>query len=124
MSERDGFIKDLRAFADWLESNPDVPTPVFPQRFDVFCLNKEQMVATCRAVGGKMKKGVTESFFYLRKDFRTIHYEVNALRDNICDKVVIGTRTIPAEPERTVTIAAQPERTEEITEWRCSEVLK
>lgn len=125
MSDRENFIQDLRDFADWLERTPDAPLPLLPQRFDVFSIsNKDELKRACLAIGGKLTKGATESFFYMRKDFRSIHYDINADRGEVCERVVIGTRTIPAEPERTVTVAAQPERVEEITEWRCGEVLK
>lgn len=44
---------------------------------------------------------------------------VSANRDVVCKRVVVGTKTVPAEPERI--IEARPERTEEIVEWECPE---
>lgn len=52
-----------------------------------------------------------------------IKITVSTDRQNICKKVVVGTRVIPAKEERTVIEEAEPEREEEIVKWECGSFL-
>lgn len=44
-------------------------------------------------------------------------------RENICKRIVTGTRTIPAKEEYTEIHEAEPEREEEIVKWECNSFL-
>ena len=88
---------------------------------NVFGVTKEQLQIFAK-VAGKVSKSAFESVFYLRKGFSgDIHLDFNAERDQVCKRVVVGTKLIPATSERIV--PAQPEHEEEIVEWNCTPVM-
>jgi hypothetical protein len=122
MSDRQELIDGLRAFATFLEEHPEVPTPI-GACFDVFVKTKEQVAALARIVGGRLAKETTENWFFLRRHFGPIQYDINCARDLVCERVVTGTRTVAA-----VTLAAKeavniPEHEEDVWEWKCGEIL-
>jgi hypothetical protein len=115
--ERQSLINGLREFATFLENTPDAPTPLVDTRFDVFLTSKEELVNAQKAIGGKFEKRAITDYFWLRKEFGPISYDLNVARSTICDKVVVGTRVVPEIP-------AVPEHVEEVIEWKCGEVLR
>lgn len=117
---RQEWIDGLKALTEFLDSHPAAPLP-YLGTMNAFVETKEEMAEAARGIGGKIAKDSLDNFYYLRKEFGPIGYHVNIEREKICKKVVIGTRTIPATPERT--IPASPEIVEEITEWQCGEIL-
>ena len=114
--ERKELIDGLRAFCDFLESNPNAPTPHTVTRADVFLHTKEEFAAAAKAIGGKLEKKEYSEVFSLRKEFGPVQYDINVDRQVICESVVIGKRIIPA-------VEAQPAREEDEVEWVCGTVL-
>jgi hypothetical protein len=110
MVERSELIQGLRDLATFLESYPEIPTPSFG--VDAWVNSKEELTNASR-LGGKWEKRYTGNYFCLGKRFGPILFEINTERDKVCRRVVVGTETIPAQPERTV----------EKVEWICDEPL-
>jgi hypothetical protein len=73
-----------------------------------------------RVIGGHWKKDASTDQFTFERDYRGISLEIMASRSQICERIVVGTKTvvIPAKP-------AEPEQTIEVdeVEWRCEPVL-
>ena len=107
---REQFIKALRDCADWLESSPEVTTPAC-LTINVFPGSKDAIRQNAKA--SSWTKYYDTTFFALRKTFvpDTFHYDVNIERQEVCRRVVTGTKVIPAKPEQTV----------EEYEWVCDE---
>ena len=122
MNEREALIDGLRGLAAFLETHPDVPRPSSTCGFYVFCANKEEMAQAAKSVGGRLEKSATTNYFMLRKDFGPLRLEIAVEREQICERVVVGTKVVPAKPE--CVLPATPETVEEVIEWRCSSVLE
>lgn len=112
-NRRRDYAQGLRELADFIDAHPDIPCP-YGEAHNAFVRDKAQLGMIARAVGGRWDKNGTSQFFYIRREFAGGHsYEVNVSRDQVCRKVVTGTRIEPAVPEREV----------EVVEWVCTEPL-
>lgn len=110
--ERRDYITGLRELADFIEAHPELPSP-WGGGHNAFVENKADLANIARA-GARWDKGVSGDYFYLRKQFSGgTTYEINVSRDQVCRKVVTGTRIEPAKPEQEV----------ETYEWVCDEPL-
>ena len=112
-------ITRLREFADFLEANPEAPAPWADCiRFDVFALSKQEFVRYAKVIGGHLQKVPGYSgVMVLRRLFGKIQYDINVAREQVCERVVVGKKTVAA-------VEAVPEHEEEITEWRCTSILQ
>ena len=71
---------------------------------------------------GKAEKQYSGDFFWLRHDFGPhVRIEAASERDVVCERVVTGTRLVPAQ--EAYTMPALPEHEEEIVEWKCAPIL-
>lgn len=115
-------IDGLRKLADFLESRPGL---TFYEEFDLSCFvySDEEFTASVKAIG-TFDKVFVGDFFVARKIFGGgVRFDVNRKRDKVCTRVVVGQKTIPAEPEKIITVPAKPERVEEVFEWQCPKSL-
>lgn len=97
---RTAFIASLRACADFLDAHPDVEPPTYTT-MNVFVQTRAQLAVHARvATWDKIYNG---DWFYLRRAFgEDLNLDITIARDEVCRKVVTGTRVVPAQPERTV----------------------
>lgn len=123
----------LRAVAELIEAHPDLPAPMVTGyssgrvEVDWFVNHDNQqrdtMLAIRRGIGGTWHKAPSETYYLLRRDYAGAVLTIYADREQVCERVVVGTETvtIPAQPA----VEAQPERTEvrEVVEWRCEPVI-
>lgn len=105
-------IDGLRAMADFLECFPDVPQPVLMNGnafVDAVDLPRLARLTSWR-------KAYMGEWFALAKDFGGgVTLDINVQREQVCKKVVTGTRIVPA-------VEAQPEHEEQIEEWICDDL--
>jgi hypothetical protein len=116
------FAAKLRELADVYEQNESIPQPY--QLGDVgelvFCHKLEDLRATIKAFGsGEKMKDEQGSIIFVPRRFPMI--KVYGLLEGVCKRVPVGTRIVPAVPERI--IAAEPPREETIYETRCPKSL-
>lgn len=116
------FIISLRDLADYYEQHPETPVPQHPG-FNIFASSDAEQAKQQLRNFGSFEKEFLDNWFVARKEFGPIRLELNAAREQVCRKVVVGTRAIPehiipAQPETIV-----PAHTEEITEWQCEPIL-
>lgn len=104
--ERALFIQSLRDCAEFLEAHPGVKTPLGTVMLNVFVDSKDELAAHARATS--WQKCYEGNYFFLRKLFGQISFEVNADRSMVCRRVVTGTRTEPA-------------KTVDVVEWVCED---
>lgn len=110
---RRAYVQGLRELASFVEAHPEIPLP-YAGAHNAFVQDKSDLAIVAKACGGKWAKNATTDYFYISKAFSGGHsYEVNVSRENVCRKVVTGTRIIPA----------QPEREEDEIQWVCDEPL-
>lgn len=108
---RSALIRGLRDLAAFLEQHPSVPMPVGTS-LNAFVYTREEMREIARV--GTWEKAYYDEWMALRKMFGDdIQFDINIARGQVCERVVVGTQTVPAQPEKTV----------EIVEWRCADSL-
>jgi hypothetical protein len=119
MAERKALIDGLREFAQFLEDNPEAPMPTATAggRYNVFLPSRAAFVAAAKAVGGKLDKKDYPELMVLRRQFGPIEYDLNVKREQVCERVLVGTRTVPA-------VDAQPQHQEDVFEWKCGSLLE
>lgn len=136
-SVREHQIAGIRELADWLESHPEIPIPHSLSGSSEYAYElihaqhgedqKTVVAAVARALPGKVDKRVLkandELFSITGRLPGGIYIKAIADRDEVCERVVTGTREVteevadPAAPKVTVT------RTVEDVEWRCGSIL-
>ena len=107
-------IDGLREFADFLETRPDLPFVTDPSPFNLFAATRDTLVAAVKVAGGKFEKNYGGEWFYMRRFFGPLRFDIYAAREQVCEARVIGKKIIPAIPERIV----------DDIEWTCGEVLR
>ena len=111
---RVAYVKGLRDFAAFLETT-DAPIPV-GQTFNAPLYDKEKFKAAVKVIAGRGKKSFDDSLAYYRADFETLTYQVYIMRNQVCERIVTGTKEVPA--------ISYPAHTEEIVEWKCEPWLE
>lgn len=112
-------ISGLRQLADFLEERP--LREICQQTFHVFGHTPEEFAEQLRIMGTADKSAGSGFFFAKRKFGQKVELHLCIEREQVCERVKIGERIVPAEPERI--IAATPERVEEVYEYRCPESI-
>src|SRR5712672_1151283 len=113
MSDNDNRLQQLnnvRVLLDWLEGHPTVEVP-YDLRNGLLLTSvntKDELAALAREFG-ECEKEFVEDVFYLRKRFGSVNIYAFVSRSEVCERVVVGTRVIPARVE--------PERVVEEVEW-------
>jgi len=127
----------LRALADMIEVHPELAhnfshtfgysgINAHPQREDVAAELADIARIALRS-GAKVTKDISEKFHNLVLDFGAVKVDVLAYREQVCERVVVGTREITEEIPDPDQLAAVPTvtqtRTEDIVKWRCTPLL-
>jgi hypothetical protein len=120
----EAMVRGLRAMADFIEQNPEVRIPA---NMNMLCSQgtKEEM-GHLASLAPYSEKIVDTSFFNLRVPFsENVYYELYNRRDEVCERVVTGTKIVPAQDARTEIIEhpAVAEHEEETFEWKCPSLL-
>lgn len=127
-------VAGIRELADWLEAHPEVPIPHELTGNDysyvlIMTLSvddpKATLAAIARALPGDVKKDADSSQFEIEGRVGGINVKAIAQRNEVCERVVVGTReitrTIPdprvAVPEIEVT------ETIEDVKWVCTPLM-
>lgn len=116
--QRRDTITGVREVMSFLEDHPNLPLPnIDLQRYG---MTKAEMIEATKAF-----KTATKTFFgnyfELAKEFTgDVSLKYNASRQEVCERIVTGQKTIPAytEPAREV-----EETVEDVIEWKCHPLL-
>ena len=130
-TDRAAYISGLRKLADHLEANHALPLPYngSASALSVFVRTKAEAVAYARLMG-KAEKSFTDSTAYgfnLTGTIDGLNVLVYAPREEVCTRVVTGTREVVTEVPDPEALAAVPtilrtEVVEDVT-WECSPLL-
>lgn len=124
------YIAGLRMLADLLEQNPQLLKPhgainVIPLGAEQ---SREQLAAWARALPGRKEKQISERLANLEGRLRGLTVTVIASRDEVCDRVVTGTREVTEEVPDPEALAAVPTitrtKTVEEVKWVCRPMLE
>jgi hypothetical protein len=106
----------LRHLADIYEKNSDLPQlyEVRNANMCIFCSSPEEWYQAIQVFGAGSKDDSAEWLVYTPN--RLPFVKIHGYKRNICERVVVGTKTVPAfcVPEQLF-----PARVEEIVEYRC-----
>jgi hypothetical protein len=131
-STPESMAANLRRLAEFIESEPD-QFEKFRYAFhqiNVFVDNQQDMAVFARA-GLKhratVEKDGSDDWFTVKLHFGEVVVHVNAHRDQVCERVVVGTETVTKTVKDPEALAAVPdiEVTEEVErfEWKCRPLL-
>ena len=119
-------IDGLRKFCDWLEANPQPKYDVCETNLQI-CPDAERFSGVAKSIGGKMQKRINGDLFCLDAELSAkVKLAIVVKRDAVCERVKVGERVIPAQPEVELpakVIPAKAEVIEEIYEWKCAESI-
>lgn len=105
--------ESLRQLADFLDAHPEVEIGGTSVCLLDYVNTREELAAIAKR--GSWRKVYTSDYFELHRDFGNgITLQVYTNRANVCRRVVIGQRTVPAVP-------AQPAHIEDVVEWVCED---
>jgi hypothetical protein len=125
------YTAGLRALADLLDEHEGIPLPYHGTHSElcIFCDSKEQMADFARAVPGKLRKKVDEGSavygFELHGSIRGLKIVACTHRNEVCTRVVTGTREVTeAVPDPSVIVPlVEVTKTVEDVEWVCGPLL-
>ena len=136
-TDRIAYTQGLRALADLIDNNPDLPLPysgsdaTAPITF--YVLNRTEdpkgtLAKIARLLPGAVGKSVsmTGEYFSITGTLAGLHIDATAYRNAVCERVVTGTRevTVPAIPAMPARPAiGEITTTVEDVEWVCGPLL-
>ena len=110
-NHRAEMARGLRELADAIEQNDAIPVP-YDLTVNTFVETRQEIAAVARA--GSWRKVFLEGWFCLDRSFPGgVRLAVNVQRTQVCQRVVVGKMTVPAQPAHEV----------EQVEWRCEDSL-
>ncbi len=135
MSGRGAYISGLRKVADLLEQHDELPLPsagdIFPMTFTFLSGGdrKAALAAAARLIPSQLHKKVRDgdygSYFDLEGRLDGLMIQLTAFRDDVCERVVTGTREVTKQvpdPAVDVPLVEVTETVEEV-EWVCGPLL-
>ena len=108
MTEREEFIMGLRQMADFFALNPEIPEPHYYGPYILIGASDVRPIAKRLRTFKKEYEGTD---FYMVKHFGPHFIKFWTSRENVCKKIVVGTKEIPE-----MIIAAKPEQIVPATE--------
>lgn len=114
------YANALRAVADFYEGHEEIPLPGTSMQNSSCDLDNKHTYALVAKALGSFEKNYSDQFITISKNIGGINLQFTAYRHVVCERVVVGTKTVPAQviPERFV-----EEHDEEIVEWKCGSIL-
>lgn len=124
--ERAATIAGLRAAADFFEATPDAPLP-YSINLGLHLFTREEFVSAVRALG-KARKNFSTGYAEAKREFGgRVEIRYQAYREQVCERIVVGTKQVETEKPDPEAIAALPKvkrvETVEEVEWRCEPLL-
>ena len=119
------YAAGLRVLADFYDAHPDTYQPYESHKldFNMTCEGRVGVESVIRDFGGKWTKRDSDfGLMYFDSTFGPFALHLYIEKTEICERVQVGVKTIPAEPERFV--PAKPERIEPQYEWHCGKILQ
>lgn len=114
----------LRAFADWLEQNPEVEA--YEPKILLQADTRADVVALTHKLPGMVEKDELGPYFTITARFGLLTVWAAVAREQVCRRVITGKRVIPAEVIPAVAAkpaVTVPEHEEDIVEWKCDPLL-
>ncbi len=103
-------LQEMRDLLAFLEKFEEIPLPYWGMIYAFTDTDEVSVDMVARAMAPCDKK-LSDSYFSIERKFGSTKLSVSFLRAEVCERIVVGTKEVPAR-----TIEA---RTEDIVEWKC-----
>lgn len=120
----------LRRLADFVEQHPEIRTSYLNDVQVWYFSDADDLAELARAAaqfGAKVEKSITEQQYNLVISFGSLKAEALAAREQVCERVVVGTETVTKRVPDPAKLAEVPEvevtETVERVEWQCRPLL-
>jgi hypothetical protein len=135
LDRRERYLEMLCALTVLLGKNPAIPQPYIRSDGELhFCCgsSRELLIITRRALGGRWEKsgrqGDYSDWLELDGTWHGFKVQLSAVRDAVCERVVVGMHEVTEEvpdPEVLATVpVVKVTRTVEDVRWECGSILK
>lgn len=144
--DRVAYTQGLREIADWLDAHPEVRLPYIgrsipgcelpalpiylrtPSAWEDVPSVRAQMATVARAMGSAAKSpGLVDGTFIVWRSFAGLAVFAQAERDEVCERIVVGTKEVTEEIPDPEVLKSVPKvtvtKTVEEVEWRCGSLL-
>lgn len=128
MTDHHAYTAGLRALADLLDQNPEVPLPVYGSILDMLVIVQTSdpaalLAKVARLIPGTLTKDADDNYFRLRGQLHGLSITFAADREKVCRKVVKGIRTVTKPDPEWVAKVPLVTCEEEDVEWICPPLL-
>lgn len=110
----DGF----RALADFIDAHPDWADRFGWQTINVYCTTPEEFTTKVSELGGRRDKTANGDFFGVDRTFGGVTVYLYTDRENVCEQVKVGERTVEREITEVVGVETV---VEDVFEWVCTD---
>ncbi len=113
------WLSDLRHMLEWMEDHPQFIAEHIGFQVDLFVYGDDQLGQMREMIRGhgKWNKEDMGSWFTLRKSFGEHKVQINAVREEVCERVEVGTETVTIpDPDAPKVTVERP-----VYEWKCPE---
>lgn len=115
------WIAGLRELADFAEQQPDLFGGYnCGETVNLFASDAESMAEKTRLLG-KSTKVTSDGWYIMRRWFGPHRIELNIARDNFCERVQTGTKTVSKPDPEALAQVPTVEVSEPVYEWICPE---
>ena len=125
MTPREDYIAGMREYADLLEANPNLLPFGGSEYFCHHCRSAEEIAALRREIGGRWDKDTdgSDEFFRLTRRVGPHRLAIFIERENVCERVVIGTETVEIPDPDLVADVPLVTVEQDVVRWVCPESL-
>ncbi len=117
--ERAQVVNGLRQLADFIESRTDLPLPTCRASLYLWGNDAKAELANIARLLGTAAKQADDHYIGLTKGFGPVVLTVKASRENVCERVVVGTKTTEYLVPPPGVEMEKRTHTEDIVEWVC-----
>ena len=107
------YVTGLRQIADLLERRPALIPSFGALTINVCTLTQDKFMELGRLLGGTREKVFEGSYAVQRRWCGPHKVDVYVHRGEVCERVQVGDRVVPA-------VEARPEKVQAVYEWRCA----
>lgn len=123
--DRMAYLQGLHDLAEFLEEHPALPLP--GHDFPVYSFGEKETPELAIKFAKELRtftKEEASGFLNLAKSFGPIQLRFVFYRSNVCEKTVVGTKTMKKKVPVGEVVYEMREVEEEIVEWKCPSLLK
>lgn len=116
------WIEDARAMIDWLAEHPDFIYAYRGLEVGTHCHTKDEFAGMVRDLGSATKDPAGD-YMVVRKFFGVHQVSAQTHREQVCEKVQVGTRPVERIDPTYLKDAPKVTVEEPIFEWKCGSIL-